>query len=190
MEQNIDLNKLERKAWTSYFQDGLLDFFIGFMLISSAIRTLTDNVWTTFLIFIGMGVMMLGKRYITLPRMGLVKFGQVRNVKRVKLVAVIGIAVIITFILFVSPTSIIDSPKILTSLGMAIMIALIFGAMGYYLDYYRLIIYGLMFATGELLWGLFGIPVGPYALLISGCVILLIGIFSLIQFIKKYPSSA
>ena len=186
MNQKINLKELEKKAWTSYFQDGLWEFFIGIMLITSAIRTFTDNFWFTFMIFIGMFIMILGKRYITTPRIGVVKFGQIRKMKQTKLVGVIGLAVIITFILFLSPTFVKDSPRILISVGVAIFIALIFGAIGYYMDYYRFGIYGLMFAIGEILWGLFGIPVGPLAMLVFGTAILIIGIFSLTQFLHKY----
>ena len=186
MNQKINLKELEKKAWTSYFQDGLWEFFIGIMLITSAIRTFTDNFWFTFMIFIGMFIMILGKRYITTPRIGIVKFGQIRKMKQTKLVGVIGLAVIITFILFLSPTFVKDSPRILISVGVAIFIALIFGAIGYYMDYYRFGIYGLMFAIGEILWGLFGIPVGPLAMLVFGTAILIIGIFSLTQFLHKY----
>ena len=63
MAQNINLKELEAHAWKSYFQDGLLDVFIGVMLITMALRSFTDNVWFTFLVFAGVLVLILGNYY-------------------------------------------------------------------------------------------------------------------------------
>ena len=191
MKQKINLQEIERKAWRSYFQDGLIDMFIGIIMVTSAIRTFTDNVWFTFLIFVGVFIMIGGKRYITNPRVGVVKFGPERTMKRLKLGSLIGIAVIITVILVLPVPFIRDFmkalPQIIPSLMVASLFVVIFGAMAYYLNYSLLAVYGLMFAAGELLWEIYGIPVGPSVMLIFGCMILGIGIFCLSQFLRKYP---
>ena len=90
MSQNISLKALERNAWTSYFQDGLWDIFLGLLLVSSAVNTwLSDSgVPSSARISTYIGIMVLGglvlwagKRFITVPRLGRVKFGPKRKAK-------------------------------------------------------------------------------------------------------------
>ncbi len=187
MNQKINLKELEKKAWTSYFQDGLWDIFFGIMLLTMVIRTITDNVWFTFLMFLGVFIMIAGKRYITTPRLGLAKFGPARMMKRIKMMGIIALAIIITVCLFWMGNLATNLPKIVGSIIIAGMVAGIFGAMAYYLDYYPLAIYGILFAIGEILWSLFGEPVGVIVMLIFGSIIFLIGLFVLIRFTQKYP---
>jgi hypothetical protein len=71
-------------------------------------------------------------------------------------------------------------------LFMAVFLMAIFSAMAFYLDFRRLYIYGLMFAVTEIVWGRYGIPAGPYVVLILGCLVLIFGIFLLVTFLHKY----
>jgi len=187
MNQKINLKKLEKKAWTKYFEDGLWDIFFGIMLLTTVIRTITDNVWFTFLIFSGVLIMIAGKRYMTVPRIGLVKFGPEREMKRIKLIGIIGIAVIITFILFLAGNSINNPPKMMFSFIIAALVVVIFGFLAYYLEYFRLALYGILFAIGEILWSLFGESVGLMAMLAFGSTILIIGIITLVLFMRENP---
>ena len=188
MPEKINLKEIERKAWTTYFQDGLWDIFIASMMLTMAIRTLTDNVWFTLGMFTGVPIMVLGKKYITIPRLGFVKFSQFRMMRNIKLVASIGIAVTATVGLVLLINMGWESPKFVTSLGMAVFLALTFGLIAYFLDFKRLFIYGLMFAINEIIWGHFGEPIGPYVVLIFGSVVLIIGLVILVLFLHKYLS--
>lgn len=130
--------------------------------------------------------MIIGKRQITTPRIGLVKFGPARIMKRLKLLLIICFGIILTFVLL--PINFIDQlPEIVGSLTVAVFIVIMFSSMAYYLNYYILVIYGIMFAVSELLWGIYGIPIGPLTMLIFGCIILIVGIISFSQFLRKYP---
>ena len=190
MTEKINLKEIERKAWTTYFQDGLWDIFIASMMLTMAIRTLTDNVWFTLGMFTGVPILVLGKKYITIPRLGFVKFSQFRMMRKIKIVASIGIAVTATVGLVLLINMGWESPKFVTSLGMAVFLALTFGLIAYFLDFKRLFIYGLMFAINEIIWGHFGEPTGPYVVLIFGSVVLVIGLVILVLFLHKYPSPA
>ncbi len=187
MTEKINLGELEKKAWTSYFQDGLWDIVIASMMLTMAIRTLTDNVWFTLGMFIGVASLVIGKKFITIPRLGLVKFSQTRMMRQIKLVASIGIAVIATLGLLLLINMGWESPKVITSLGMAVFLALIFGLIAYFLDFPRLFIYGIMFAINEIIWGHFGEPTGPYVVLIFGSAVLIVGLIILVSFLRKYP---
>ena len=187
MNKELDLKELEKKVWLTYFQDGFWDIFIASMMLTMAIRTLTDNVWFTLGMFTGVPILVIGKKFITIPRLGHVKFSQFRMKRQIRLMATIGIAVCATvgFLLLISMGW--DAPKVISSLGMAVFLALIFGLIAYFLEFPRLFIYGLMFATNEIIWGHFGEPTGPYVVLIFGSTVLVIGLIILASFIRKYP---
>jgi hypothetical protein len=187
MKENIDLGKIEKKAWTAYFQDGLWDIFIASMMLTMAIRTLTDNVWFTLGMFIGFPIMVIGKKFITIPRLGFAKFGPKREAKRMKLLIVIFLAVISTCILLLLPLVGQKPSKDASSLFMAIFLMVVFSSIAYFLDFNRLYIYGLMFAVNEIVWGRFGEPTGPYLILIFGVIVLIIGLIILFSFMQKYP---
>jgi len=188
MTETIDLKAIERKAWASYFEDGLLDIFLGAMLLIGGIRSITDYAWYTLLIVPLILVLPLGKRLITTPRLGHVKFGPARKLKQTKVIAVLTISVLATFALLMLPKSGFALPaKMLISPIMAGWIAVVFGIIAYYLDFTRLFTYGLLFAISEVLSGLFGVYIGAMAQTISGIVVLLIGLFVLTRFLRKYP---
>ena len=117
MTEKIDLREIEKKAWTAYFQDGLWDIFIASMMLTMAIRTLTDNAWLTLGMFTGVPILVIGKKFITIPRLGLVKFSQFRIARQIKLVASIGIAVCATVGLLLLISFGWETPKVVTSLN-------------------------------------------------------------------------
>lgn len=188
MSQDINLKEIQRKAWTSYFQDGLWDIFFGLLMLTMGIRALTDNVWFTFVIGAAVLVALLGKKLITIPRVGRVKFGPARKVKQKKLMAVVGISVVATLVLLLLALSGLD--LLTTGVRAAIQgvgFALLFGLMAYFMDFGRLYAYGLLFAIGMVLWELLGDPIGPIAFCVSGSVALLIGLVMLVRFLREYP---
>src|SRR5512146_274287 len=100
----ISLKELERKAFRSAYQDGLLDIYMGGTIASFTVfaETLqsTDGLttWQRFLIFlVGCGISNLifwvGKKFITLPRIGQVKFGPARKRRIRTLVIVLSVIV-------------------------------------------------------------------------------------------------
>jgi hypothetical protein len=188
MSEKIDLREIEKKAWITFSsKDGFYDIFIGVMLIVSAIQAFFYNIWFTSFILISVLIVPLGKKYVTIPRIGFVKFGPERVRNQFKMVMIIGIAVSATFILFLLPIFIEDPPSYLASIVMASIIAVVFAALGWFMCNYRLILYGLMWAFGEVLWRIFGEPTGPYLLLTFGIIMVFIGIFVTLRFIQNYP---
>ena len=65
MNQQMDLDKIEKKAWSSYFEDGLFDLFFALMFIIIGIGQLNDSILISFSIFICVGVFIAGKHFIT-----------------------------------------------------------------------------------------------------------------------------
>jgi hypothetical protein len=174
MAEKINLKELERKAWTTYFEDGFWDLFFGIMFLTAGLRGLTDNVLFTLGIFVALVVFIIGKRTITIPRIGKVKFGQIRRDRQLKVFVMIIVSLIAIMALLLLPQSGIALANIPTSPIMAIWIALFFAMLAYLMDFRRLYLYGLMFAMSEFLWGLFGKPLGPISNIVFGIIVVFI----------------
>jgi hypothetical protein len=91
--QKIRVKEAQQKAWRSVFQDGLWDIYLGLLLLTMGIGDLLDNMDLTktryYTIFFGIYAVSLlllwaGKRFITLPRLGRVKFGPAGKTRRNK----------------------------------------------------------------------------------------------------------
>lgn len=188
MAEKINLMEIERKVWTSYFQDGFWEIFFGLMALTAGLRGLTDNVLFTFGILLAVLVSVLGKKYITVPRMGMVRFSNPRRDRQIKMFVLLGVSIVALLVLMIIPGAL--NLQISTSPIMAVWIALIFGLLAYLLEFKRLFVYGLFFAGSEAVWGMFGMPLGPIAHLVSGIIILAVGLVVLTRFLKKYPLPA
>jgi hypothetical protein len=188
MNREIDLKKMEKSAWKTYYaQDGLYDIFFGIMVIMGGLRTLTDIPWFTLGILAGVLVVPLGKRYITTPRIGRVKFGRERMGNMMIVTGGIGIAVVITSLIFFLTVYSGNYPRLLASFLIVAMIVSVFALMAYYLDHLRLFFYGILIAAHEFIWVVYGRTTATYYNLFLGIVLLFIGFLVLIKFLKKYP---
>ncbi|MBU0953215.1 MAG: hypothetical protein KKA90_02205 [Nanoarchaeota archaeon] len=186
MANPIDLKALEHKAWTTYFQDGLWDLFFGIMVLSMGLRGLTDNPVFTMGVMLALVVAIFGKRYITIPRIGVVKFGPARKAKQRRIAAalIISLLVLVGFLLpeYWLPLAVVPlSPLI------ALWLAVFFAILAHALEFPRLYLYGLLFAGSEFVWGVYGLPFGPLAHVLSGTLIIVIGIGVLLRFLHQYP---
>jgi hypothetical protein len=101
MTTTLNLKELERKAFRSTYQDGLWDIYQGGIILSfTAFAGGLDapdslSSWQRFLLFMGgVGLSYLifwaGKRYITLPRIGQVQFGPLRQRRKRTLAVALG----------------------------------------------------------------------------------------------------
>ncbi len=187
MNQKTSLREIERKAWTSYFEDGLWDVFFGALFLIGGIRSFTDNVWYTLLLLVPVLMLPIGKKLVTIPRLGHVKFGPARKLRQVKVFAVLVISVLATLVLLLLPHSGLSLPRLPISPIMAAWIAVVFGLLAYYMDFRRLFAYGLLYALSELLWGQFGELIGSIVQTISGVAILFLGIAVFARFVRRYP---
>ena len=210
---SLRLKEAERKAFRlSTSQDGLYDIFIGsYIGLMSATPWLDENglrtPWNIALtmtlgMLILLGVMLI-KKFIVAPRIGLVRYGIDRK-KRMKKLA-IGMAVIflLTLALFGMTVSAIyfrepifkgslewSFPLDIVHTAAGIFIFAIFCMIGYMNDYPRMYLYGFLFGLGYVistaLQDITGNPLyWPWAL--AGLVAVIIGIILFIRFLREYP---
>lgn len=209
MAKQLDIKELEKKAWRSTFQDGFWDIYFGLVLSGLGISSLgsylglPDTVGTIVMLFswdIGaMVVLLLGKKYITQPRMGIVKFGPERKKKKKKLtfflglnVTVLIITLILTMLGFLQQL-LIPGFIVMLAIGL-IFITIPFSTIAYFLQLKRLYLYALLggfgFFLSELLFPITGANINDFIIFGGiGLIIVITGITILIRFLRKYPSA-
>ena len=207
MSENINLKEIERKAWRSAFQDGLWDIYLGMLLFSMALSTMFDEstltetwryvIYFGFLIF-SMAVLWAGKRFITTPRIGRVKFGlkgETRKRKtRLLLFASVAFGLVVFFL-----TAAVYRGNFGQGLPWDVIFPLIYvlnmlvvGGLGaYFLDFPRLYLIALLFAIPLpitiLVKRTMGLEVDFYAFTVPALIIICMGLFYLARFLREYP---
>jgi len=203
MKENINLKELEKKAYQFTFKDGIYDIAWGALLISIAIAPiLREIIYLGYIIFLVLPaplIIILGKKYITTPRIGIVKFNKTRRKaqKRIKLISSILIPLSILLVIL---TAIGIFPGNLGAMlgGYAIPVgagifAIVFlcGA-AYLIDFPHFYIYGIIIGLGipvaDILHNTIGPPLDNLLTFgITGIILLIFGVFTMSQFLQKYP---
>jgi hypothetical protein len=214
MSEFINLKEIERKAFRSYFQDGLWDLYLGAMLlvmgsglvIGGALESRGGNValWSIpimiALVAVLFGAFWAAEKHITVPRLGLVKFGPGGRVRRVRVTIVASVSVLVGLVIFFSILSVTrsDSPQrallgAIVPVVYSLNMLLVFGLWGYFWSFERLYLIGLLYALPlPLMIGLdelLGIRIGYAAFAIPAAIILAMGAVVFIRFLRDYPLS-
>jgi len=205
MTETINLKEIERKAWRSTFDDGLWDLYLGSLLLLMGLNILFDtyienngariSVYIALLV-VSMTGLFVGKRFITMPRIGRAKFSPKRQRARKKVILMLFISVTLGLLLFAFTALVLVggiSPgmEYLIPLGYAVNMLVVFGAMAYFLQFERLYIIAVLMAIplpldffARDLWGL---EIGIWAFTIPGLIIFVMGLVYFVRFIKEYP---
>ena len=204
MTTPVDLKSLEKKTWKSFFDDGLWDIYLGLMLGLMGVSRMLDESGLSEdqataihfgLLVLVMIIFFLGKRLITVPRMGRVKF---KAKKRRKISGVLFISIIVGLIVWWFSASMTNaSPEQQSSLKTffpliyALNALLVFGLIGYFASFERLYYIGVLFALpvplDQWLYDSYGINLGYILFLIAGAIIVAVGVGYLVRFLKAYP---
>jgi hypothetical protein len=188
MEDPLDLERIESSAFRAYFKDGMWDTFFGIMFIVGGLRTIFDDPRLTVLIIIAVIVPVLGKHFITYPRLGHVSFGERRVRGQLYMLVIIVVAVAVSaIIVYLNQITDAFEGRLLGDMVFGAMVIVVTGVLGSFLEYPRLIVHGIIFATIMLISGHYGNDTGAIAYLIGGSVSLVIGLVTLSLFLGKYP---
>ena len=160
MNAPLNLKELERKAFRSFYQDGIWDIFFGLMMFAMYTFTVFNNLENKALRILGMlfleifamFFLIYGKKLITAPRLGEVKFGTKRTKKLGKIILVNLFSLIVlaafAFLKNSQPDLFnIENSELYSSVGMGVWIAFITSVMAYFLDFDRLYIYALIYGS-------------------------------------------
>lgn len=189
MVTKIDLKKIERKAFTSFHQDGLIEIFIGFVFILYGSVLLAGKAGFIGLCWMPALLIVPFKKVITVPRMGYVTFRTSRKIKMTKLALVIFIVGAFTLLLILlnykgqGLNHWINNNLILL-IGLFVAVPPLVGA--YSLGIKRFYFYSVLLA-GVFFIEHFFVGSFPYNALIFGLFLFISGAFVLFLFLKKYP---
>lgn len=208
MTQNIDLKVMERKAFRSVHQDGLWDIYIGGLLIVlSLMFTIPDSgegeLRTIGLAMLGVAIMFaifqLGKKYVTTPRMGQVRFGPERQKRKVTLGWIMGAFVLVTLGLFLFSLYVwnssasgqaVDIPvsPSMERVFVASLAALIAGismtVISYFKEFVRGYYIALLMGAGFFFTLLLDMTI---PMIVAGALILIPGLVLFVNFLRQHP---
>lgn len=214
-EKGISLKELERKAYASFFQDGVWDLCFGIFLLSFGVGVAISrlpitwgyvvpdlHVITLSLYVLSMAVLVAGKRYITVPRLGRVRFGAARRRRLGSSVLVLLGSALLGAIVFllVGGKGIPESWQSAVPSGLllfAVNALVVFGLLAYFLDFRRLYGYGVLWAlafpASEAVAAHTALSRASAFLLTTGAfsaVMLITGLVLLLRFLRDYPLAA
>lgn len=209
MEQ-LSFKTLEKKAFRSFFKDGIYDVFLGLILLGLGLpfilnefglidyETITMPLLIPLILNIGALVFFIvGKKYITAPRLGIVRFGKTRKRKmmHVKLLLAISVLIgVITFFLSLFKVLPVGGKTgiPLAAVIFGVQVLLVFSIAAYFMDFTRLYLYAFLFAISlPLTFWLKKNAVLTYPSLwvfsLTAVPMLIVGWILFIRFLHQYP---
>ena len=208
MSTQLNLKEIERKAFRSTYQDGLWDMYHGLIVVCMSIFVYrpadgyspTNIVLAISAMLLAYGLFWAGKKFITLPRMGQVRFGAPRKRRNITLAIILGVVILIqvgmvglTTLGWLNPevgAKVNDFFKArnLMDLVVAAIGSLFVGPsmilIAYFSDFPRGYYIAVMMSLAVFLMIYLNQPVYP---IIIGGLIILPGLALFVRFLKTYP---
>jgi hypothetical protein len=196
MSQDDDFKKLERQAYLTYHQDGLLDIAFGLSILGIGLIFLTDGSlgfflsWMPFILYLSL------KRFVTVPRLGYVEFRRQRRDTGTFFILglVLLLAIVVGGIILLGALSLWEGTAsepgesidqyiwmAVSGVGAVIIVGAVLA-----LRLRRLIVYAALTSIMVIAGFLLDLNPAVY-LLILGAVVLITGLVMLIRFLRKYP---
>lgn len=199
MNPQESLKTIERRAYRSTFDDGIYDitFGLGFLILAwiPVLESLGVSRFLGYLLFlIPVAFPWPAKRLITVPRLGMVEFGDKRKARSRILLWILAAVVFLTLplIIMIIGNGVSAGQ---TWLFIAAIAAPVFAIAVYIMDFPRMYLYAAVLAVGilqsEFLIPYVGTPLNVVLSFgIPGILILLLGISLLVRFLRKYAKPA
>ena len=196
-----DLKQLERNAFRLFHKDGLMDVYLGLLMIQIGLEEhfleaydapvripvlITGLILTMILFF-------AGKKWITTPRLGNVRFGSNRKSAKIKLAIILGISVLLhlglVILTHLSGTHPERAPFLrlgnyIFEIGIGVWLAIIIAVIGYFSENNRVLYYSV-FIGASFTASMLADSALPFILV--GAIMFAIGAMILSRFLKHYP---
>jgi hypothetical protein len=199
MVEQLNLKEIEKKAYQFTFKDGLYDMAYGLLLVLVSIAPILREMiylgYIFFLIFPAPLIIILGKRYVTIPRIGIVKFSQKRTKSQSKILLLIAVLVPLTVLMVILTFLGMFNVTVggyIVPVGAGLFALILLSLVAYFIDYSHFYLYGISIGLGipvaEVLEPLLG-DLFNYVVCfgISGALIFMYGLLTFITFVQKYP---
>ena len=194
MSYELDMKEIERKAYMSYSEDGLVDIAIGTVILLWGVFLVVEPSGLISLLGpLALAIWYLGKRFITIPRTGRIQPSQkmerkMRNLTIFLLVlGFIALGGILTGMIIGYTSS---NSYSLGILGLVIAVGV--SVLAYLLNAARLYAYAVLlfaaFPSGEILSAsIITFDAFAFSVILAGVLILLSGLVMLMRFMRRYP---
>jgi hypothetical protein len=196
MERNESLKEVERRAYRSTLEDGFYELLWGGLFLVFAWIPILESIGISRFycypsILILLIIPWLGKRYVTIPRLGMVEFGEKRK-SRGRYTTLIGIAAVALMLPLVIMMLTQGFPGSLTWSTIALIAAPLIAIGVFLMDYSGMYIYAILFffsiVVSEIFHAHSHLPsISLLAFGIPGGTIACYGLFLLYRFLKDYP---
>ncbi|MFC2150869.1 hypothetical protein ACFLQV_05135, partial [Calditrichota bacterium] len=188
-----DLDKLERKTYAAYHQDGIIDLLVGFTLLCYWVM-FTFHL-ESYIAFSWMPILFIQplRKKITYPRLGYVKFGHVQEKKRKMRLMIVLTSVFVLGVLMFELMHYTDLPFILNSAFSKLIIMLVAVIFAGYLIYNgRILVIRRAYYYAALVTGIFiAMVYTSFSMKLGfgllGATLMLTGAVLLIRFLRKNP---
>jgi len=197
MRKTTDLKSIERQAYLSYHQDGLIDIFVGILLILMGVMIwFLPTVWY-FLVggFIALfSSYAAAKNRITIPRIGYAEFTSARRlrIKYIFLVMVVLLVfgnVLAIIAMLYPPLGVLIFESAFTILIVGAVGSIIFAVIGFGSNIRRFYVYAIIFLGSAVSTFYFPI-IAVLPLVAVGLAMTLFGLVLLYRFLRKYPKES
>jgi hypothetical protein len=196
-----DLKQMEKRAFRLFHQDGVMDMYLGLLLILIGLQ---EHFLDGFGPAVRIPVMTAGfviawflfwatKKWITTPRLGQVKFGQNRKARAIRMVILMCFSVLLNIVLLILTIMAKTRPELgwflylgssVVPIGVGTWMTLLIIVFGYFTENSRLMYYAV-FWGGSFTAAMLLNTALPYILV--GTAIFLIGLYVFTRFLKDYP---
>jgi hypothetical protein len=205
MSDQISLREVERKAFTTIYQDGLVDILIGGFTLMFALAPLLSerlgDFWSSA-VFVPFWLMLFAgaywlRRSVVRPRLGAVKFGPARQRRlRTFLIVMVVVEAMSLGLGLLAATRANPWPRVAVPIIFSLALLAFVSVCAYALDYTRLYGYGLLLAAaplvGEWLYANMGATHHGYPITFgaTSAIIILSGVIHFARFLHRYPLPA
>jgi len=192
VESSIDLKKIQRNIYLTFFQDGLWDLFLGLFLLGWGLAVWIDRTFLPGAVLISAYLAVWGiKKHLTYPRIGYPKLSKIsrrrittRFAVLLSFMLLLGVLVTILWGMDTVPRWLADYFPLLFN-G---MLAGIVCFASCWARVNRFYIYAALIFLAGVLRQWFGIG-WEYGFIVTGSIIVLIGLGFLISFLRRYPKT-
>ncbi len=208
MTTQLNLKEIERKAFRSTYQDGLRDIHMGLVVVCMSIFVYRPpegySLMNILLALAAFGAAYVlfwaGKKFITLPRMGQVRFGAARKQKKTTLTVILSVVVLIqlavlglTVLAWANPQV---GAQVKSFFKASDVMDLVVAAVGslfvgpsmilvaYFTDFQRGYYIAVLMSLAVFLMLYLNQPIYP---ILIGTLIVLPGLVIFVRFLRKYP---
>lgn len=171
--------ELRKQYARTFHNDGLLDFFVGWALVSAGIYLLTSLMIFSFAGWMPILLIAPLKKRFVIPRFGYAKFNQAAAIPRPILLGAGAVILIGSLLVTFLGSQGFRVPIIVALLGLALLFALDKGLN-------RVTVYAIFIPVFFIIG--FGLNIlTPAIVILIGAVLMALGIYLFVKFLQKYP---